>query len=149
MTDSSIGSETARFSASRLTSGNFIFPTVISVNPVQVVKSKRSWVSSDEESINIRHVSSVRIKTGLVFSDIWIESSGGTNQIFSHGHTKGDAQTIKRLIEEHQRSLQRDGGFAPPETEHASDAKQTRKCPYCAETIKAAAKVCRFCNRDL
>jgi uncharacterized membrane protein len=25
----------------------------------------------------------------------------------------------------------------------------TRDCPYCAETIKAAAKVCRFCNRDV
>ena len=27
-----------------------------------------------------------------------------------------------------------------------SDEKQ---CPHCAETIKAAAKVCRFCGRDL
>ncbi|MBL7176658.1 MAG: hypothetical protein ISS66_12605 [Desulfobacteraceae bacterium] len=24
-----------------------------------------------------------------------------------------------------------------------------KTCPYCAETIKKAAKVCRFCNRDL
>ena len=26
---------------------------------------------------------------------------------------------------------------------------ETKECPYCAETIKAAAKVCRFCNRNL
>jgi uncharacterized membrane protein len=32
-----------------------------------------------------------------------------------------------------------------------TDTRQadTRDCPYCAETIKAAAKVCRFCNRDV
>jgi hypothetical protein len=25
----------------------------------------------------------------------------------------------------------------------------TRECPWCAETIRAAAKVCRFCNREV
>lgn len=24
-----------------------------------------------------------------------------------------------------------------------------RQCPFCAETVKAAAKICRFCQRDL
>jgi hypothetical protein len=27
--------------------------------------------------------------------------------------------------------------------------KETKECPYCAETIKKAAKVCRFCRIDL
>jgi hypothetical protein len=128
------------FTASRLTRGNRLFPTKISVSPVQVIKIKRSWFSSDEESINIRHVSSVRIKTGLLWSDIWIESSGGQNQIYSHGHTKKDAQSIKQIIEDHQSAF-KEGGFA--------DNGETRKCPYCAETIKVGARICRFCNREL
>lgn len=24
-----------------------------------------------------------------------------------------------------------------------------RQCPFCAETIKTAAKICRFCNREI
>jgi membrane protein YdbS with pleckstrin-like domain len=31
----------------------------------------------------------------------------------------------------------------------AADSAATRECPYCAETIKAKAKVCRFCGRTL
>lgn len=29
------------------------------------------------------------------------------------------------------------------------DNDQVKVCPYCAETIKAAAVVCRFCGRDV
>jgi hypothetical protein len=29
------------------------------------------------------------------------------------------------------------------------DTASTKVCPYCAETIKEAAIVCRFCNREL
>jgi hypothetical protein len=128
------------FTASRWTRGNRLFPTKISVSPVQVIRTKRSWFSADEESINIRHISSVRIKTGVLWSDIWIESSGGTNQIYSHGHTKSDAQSIKRIIEDHQREF-KEGAF--------SGSDGTRQCPHCAETIKIGARICRFCNREV
>ena len=31
----------------------------------------------------------------------------------------------------------------------AVGASVTRECPFCAETIKARARICRFCGRDL
>jgi hypothetical protein len=38
----------------------------------------------------------------LLWSTILIESSGGTDPIESHGHTKADARQIKDLIESYQ-----------------------------------------------
>jgi hypothetical protein len=37
----------------------------------------------------------------------------------------------------------------PPSASGDATVSETRSCPYCAETIKRAAKVCRFCNREL
>ncbi len=67
-----------------------------------VTRRKRSWFSQDEMSINITKVASVHIKTGMMWSDILIESSGGTDPLSSHGHRKADAIRIKELIEDAQ-----------------------------------------------
>jgi hypothetical protein len=87
------------FKASRWTRGNFLFPTVIEVTDKAVVRHKRSWFNKDEISISITKVASVHIKTGIVWSDILIESSGGTDPLASHGHRKLDARRIRELIE--------------------------------------------------
>lgn len=94
---------TESFSASRLTRGNRIFPTRIEVSPDRVARIKPRLVGSTEESIAISNVASVQISTGLLFSDIRIDSTGGSNPIESHGHTKGDARRIRELIEQFQR----------------------------------------------
>ena len=93
------------FKASRWTRGNFLFPTVIEVTDKAVVRHKRSWFSRDEISISITKVASVHIKTGILWSDILIESTGGSDPLASHGHTKADARRIRELIEDAQGNL--------------------------------------------
>jgi len=87
------------FRASRWTRGNLLFPTYIEVSEKAVSRRKRSWFKLDEMSMSISKVASVHIKTGLIWSEILIESSGGSDPIASHGHKKADAQRIKELIE--------------------------------------------------
>jgi len=90
------------FSASRWTKGNFFFPTRIVVGPLRVSRVKRRLFGSTEESISITQVASVKITTGVIWSDILIESTGGTDPIVSHGHRKGDAVRIRDLVESFQ-----------------------------------------------
>jgi hypothetical protein len=87
------------FSASRLTKGNLWFPTRIVVSPLRVSRVKRRLFSRSEESVSISQVASVKISTGILWSDILIESTGGTDPIASHGHRKADAVRIRDLIE--------------------------------------------------
>ncbi len=91
------------FSASRWTKGNLIFPTRIVVTPQHVLRVKPRMFGQMEESIAIDKVASVQISTGVMWSDIRIDSSGGSNPITSHGHTKRDAQRIRDLIEQYQK----------------------------------------------
>jgi hypothetical protein len=93
----SANSET--FTASRWTKGNRWFPTRIVVNPLRVSRLKRRLFGSNEESISISQVASVKISTGIFWSDILIESTGGTDPIASHGHRKADALRIRDLVE--------------------------------------------------
>jgi hypothetical protein len=44
----------------------------------------------------------VEIKTGMIWSEIRIDSTGGAEPITSHGHSKGDAIRIRELIESYQ-----------------------------------------------
>src|SRR5476651_1714 len=93
------------FRASRWTGGNRFFPTVIEVSDKAVVRHKRSWFSKDEISISITKVASVHIKTGIIWADILIESSGGSDPLASHGHKKAGARRIRELVEAAQGNL--------------------------------------------
>ena len=90
------------FTASRWTHGNFLFPTRLIISPQRVSRVKSRFFGSNEESIAISKVASVHISTGVFWSEIVIESTGGTDPITSHGHRKADAQRIRELIEAYQ-----------------------------------------------
>jgi hypothetical protein len=72
------------------------------VTPDSLTLYTPQWIGKLEQSIHIAHVASVRIDTNLLFSDLFIESSGGEHPVVCHGHTKGDAIRIKELIERYQ-----------------------------------------------
>src|SRR5258706_5583684 len=88
--------------ASRWTKGNLFFPVRIVVTPQHVSRVKSRLFGSSEESIALGKVASVQISTGVIWSEIRIDSSGGTAPITSHGHRKGDALRIRELIESYQ-----------------------------------------------
>jgi hypothetical protein len=90
------------FTASRWTRGNRFFPTRIVVSPLHVSRVKPRLFSQSEESIAISQVASVQIETGILWSQIRIDSTGGADPITSHGHRKRDAIRIRELIEGYQ-----------------------------------------------
>lgn len=90
------------FRASRLSPGNRIFPTQVLITRSSVVHYTPQWIGKLEHTIHIAHVASVRIDTHLLFSDVFIETSGGVSPISCYGHRKQDAVRIKELIEKYQ-----------------------------------------------
>jgi hypothetical protein len=90
------------FRASRISRGNRLFPTQVAISPTSVVQHKPRWIGKEEETIHMAHISSVKIDTGLLLSNVLIETSGGSDPIACHGHRKGDAIRMKELIEQYQ-----------------------------------------------
>lgn len=104
------------FRASRLSAGNHLFPTQVLITPTSVVQFTARWLGRQEETIHMAHLSSVKIDTGLLFSNVLIETSGGSHPIRCHGHRKADATKMKQLIERYQTAYYRgpDASNPPP-----------------------------------
>jgi hypothetical protein len=90
------------FRASRMSSGNRLFPTQVAISPTSVVHYTPEWFGRLEHSMHMAHVASVRVDTNLMFSDVYIETTGGASPIKCHGHRKADAIRMKDLIEKYQ-----------------------------------------------
>lgn len=129
-----------RFRASRWSAGNRLFPTILEVSDRHIARIKPSMAGRTEETISIRQVSSVTITRGALWSEIVVHVSGGVDPLRSVGHTNDDAERLKQLIEDYQVNIARTG---------VADTSDLKVCPRCAELVKAAAQVCRFCGGSL
>jgi len=90
------------FRASRWSRGNRLLPAQVRITEDSITLYQPQWIGKLEESIHMSHVSSIKIDTDLIFSDVFIETTGGHNPIVCHGHTKGDAIKMKQVIEQFQ-----------------------------------------------
>src|SRR5690349_24262603 len=90
------------FRASRWSRGNHLFPTQVAILPDSVVHYTPQWLGRREQSIHMAHVASVEVDTNLFFSNVVIETSGGSEPVRCHGHRKRDAVEMKRLINKFQ-----------------------------------------------
>jgi hypothetical protein len=90
------------FRASRLSQGNRLFPTQVLITRSSVVHYTPQWVGRLEHSIHLAHIASIKIDTNLMFSDVLIETTGGTSTVKRHGHSKADAVRMKELVEQYQ-----------------------------------------------
>jgi hypothetical protein len=90
------------FRASRWSRGNRLFPPQVVITPESITLFQPQWIGRLEESIHMTHIASIKIDTNLIFSDVFIETTGGRDPIVCHGHTKGDAMEMKRVIEMYQ-----------------------------------------------
>jgi hypothetical protein len=90
------------YRASRWSRGNRLLPPQVVITRDSITLYQPRWIGKMEESIHMAHVSSVKIDTHMVFSDVFIETSGGRDPIVCHGHYKRDAIEMKRVLEEYQ-----------------------------------------------
>jgi hypothetical protein len=83
------------------------------ITATAVVQYTPRWFGRREETIHMAHIASVKIETGVMLSDVFIETSGGTDPIACHGHRKRDAAQMKVLIERYQTDYYRGDRPAP------------------------------------
>jgi hypothetical protein len=98
------------FTASRWTTGNRAFPTQIAVFPGRVVRYTPKLFGHLEETIAVDQIASVKIQAGMMFADVLIETTGGSQPIVCHGHWKKDAEAIRQAISEAQEKRRKQPG---------------------------------------
>ena len=80
-----------------------IFPKSITLDSSGITTFDRRGVIlfwlSDEERMNARQISSVRIKKGIFWDMVSVDTTGGSNVLQIHGMNKGKANALRNGIQ--------------------------------------------------
>ena len=88
---------TYEFSASRMTSGNAIFPDKLEIDDERVTFYKARLMGYSTTVIQRSSIGSVSLKAGLRFADVIIETNGGQITV-ANGFSRTDAKQIQQLL---------------------------------------------------
>lgn len=90
------------YHSSRWSAHNHLFPDSLRLARDGLVFRKGRFFGSSEEHINYRAVASLRVKNGILFSTLSIETSGGSQPVYINGLWKSDAREIQDILREYQ-----------------------------------------------
>jgi hypothetical protein len=90
------------YHSSRWSAHNHLFPDSLRLARDGLVFRKGRFFGSSEEHINYRAVASLRVKNGIFFSTLSIETSGGSQPVYINGLWKSDAREIQDILRECQ-----------------------------------------------
>ena len=97
------------YTSSRLTKGNLLFPDTLVILPDSIPFTRARLLGRTDRYVNFRHISSVRVNSGVLFASVRINSPDGSGAIVMRGLGKENARAIKDSIETIQRDFSREG----------------------------------------
>jgi hypothetical protein len=84
--------------ASRFTNGNTVFPVQVAVFADRVSSYNPRFLGHTENSITLRQIASVKVKSGPLFADVVIDTAGGSPPVVIHGLWKKDAEALAAAV---------------------------------------------------
>lgn len=113
---------------------------------------KQGWVSRRTIELQLNKVEALNVEQTIMgrilgYGTLRVVGTGGTTEVFSLVSRPAKFRTAVQA--QIATIFERPAGIAATTSAAPVEQRPQRNCPYCAERILAAAKVCRFCNRDV
>ena len=113
---------------------------------------KQGLISRRTLELQLNKVEAVNVDQSLFgrilgYGTLQVGGTGGTKEVFS---IVNHPDAFRTAVQAQINAIYAPAAFQQPSIDSPQQpARAERQCPYCAETILAAAKICRFCNRDV